>query len=308
MSSLPISPELEEILRDIANDPNATAFTVRPEHLTARVRGENFRIGIAMPGLTTAERELVRAHRAETAWLLREAYRLSILADPDLRSIRRVRGRALSRDGLIARAAEVHDRVPSTQIDPNLADLIAAGGILSGSGRIAALESASQLDPSPSSRIYLAQALADAGAPARSRALLADLLTSSSDAGVRAYTHQALAHTLELLGEYSRGLEHLSLARSSASKAGLGSDFQVRCWLGQVWQSALLDCDTEIERVLRDEAALALRFDEVGRGVVDFWRRSKPTELARAADGLARVRRGALSVNVETERLLNAIA
>src|SRR5262245_29595941 len=68
---LPLDPAIEELLRDIAQDPDACLLRVpRPKALSALARGESIEVS-GMTGLTHAERELVRVHRDEIAYLLR---------------------------------------------------------------------------------------------------------------------------------------------------------------------------------------------------------------------------------------------
>jgi len=85
-SALQLDPAVEEILRDIASDPDACLLRVpRPRALSALSRGETVELG-GVTGLTTAERELVRVHRAEVAYLLRVLCARSLLEAPDSES------------------------------------------------------------------------------------------------------------------------------------------------------------------------------------------------------------------------------
>lgn len=79
--SFPIDPELRLLLQDIADDPKSRLFTPipRPTRLTLSRPDP---IGPAAVGLTSAERQLVRVYREETAQALRDAAVWKLRQDP----------------------------------------------------------------------------------------------------------------------------------------------------------------------------------------------------------------------------------
>lgn len=67
------SPDLEGLLREVAADPQAALFVIPPEKAVRIALDAGTRLGTAATGLVAAERELLRVHRDELAYLLRHA-------------------------------------------------------------------------------------------------------------------------------------------------------------------------------------------------------------------------------------------
>lgn len=67
------SPEVEELLHEIAREPDSILLRVPREKVPAMLMETRSPIGPMTAGLTSAERELVRVHREEFAFQLRQA-------------------------------------------------------------------------------------------------------------------------------------------------------------------------------------------------------------------------------------------
>jgi hypothetical protein len=67
------SPEVEELLREIAKEPDSVLLRVPREKVPAALLETRSPIGPMTAGLSSAERELVRVHREEFAFQLRQA-------------------------------------------------------------------------------------------------------------------------------------------------------------------------------------------------------------------------------------------
>jgi hypothetical protein len=67
-----LDPEVEELLRDVAADPDSALLRVRRGSAVRTLFEELQVAGPATAGLSLAERELVRIHRLELAWLFRQ--------------------------------------------------------------------------------------------------------------------------------------------------------------------------------------------------------------------------------------------
>jgi hypothetical protein len=160
-----LTPEVEALLRDIARDPNSSLLRVeRP----ARLRPFFAREAPASPlaaGLSTPERELVRAHRAEAAFLLRQACLMKLYAGPEIEIERRL-VRQVTVDkaleipelgdwkarGKRALDADAPDRAPADELA--LLERCVNAGSLDGAS-VAQLAAASlRLEPADNARIY----------------------------------------------------------------------------------------------------------------------------------------------------------
>lgn len=84
-----VDPNLLEVLDDIAKDPRARLFRETPQSLLAAMRGESLFTRPSRTGLTHAEQHLLRVHREEYAYWLRQAA-LCALQRPEVRDPRLV--------------------------------------------------------------------------------------------------------------------------------------------------------------------------------------------------------------------------
>ncbi|MBI5364608.1 MAG: hypothetical protein HZA53_15635 [Planctomycetes bacterium] len=73
-----LDPRVEEVLRRIAAEPESRLLRVDRKSMQRELHVDPARVGIAMPWLTSAERQLVQVHRLEVVELLKQcaAYRL----------------------------------------------------------------------------------------------------------------------------------------------------------------------------------------------------------------------------------------
>lgn len=75
------TPEVEEILRDVASDPRSSLLKVdRPQHFRGLFERYS-NVGPRTAGLTSAEREILRVHRGDVARLLGDVCRARLAAD-----------------------------------------------------------------------------------------------------------------------------------------------------------------------------------------------------------------------------------
>lgn len=159
-----LDPHLEEVLADIARDPKARLFMVDPRRLVTGLRSMSRQVSIAQAGLRPAERELLRVHREEVAWLLieevrrmREVGQRSAAVDPRptmaSERVADLAGTFLRTDRSIGGARIALDRLlessGSTSADPT--------------ARLALLDAAVQLVDQPSVRAHRLIELVDVG-------------------------------------------------------------------------------------------------------------------------------------------------
>jgi hypothetical protein len=78
-----LDPQVEEVLRRVATEPGSALLRVpRPSSIKGFFDRQHA-VGIAASGLSSAERQLVQAHRSDVARLLREACRMKLLSGPE---------------------------------------------------------------------------------------------------------------------------------------------------------------------------------------------------------------------------------
>jgi tetratricopeptide (TPR) repeat protein len=75
------TPEVEELLREIAKEPNSVLLRMPREKVKASLMEKRSPVGPMTAGLSNAERELVRVHREEFALQLRRASWVKLAGD-----------------------------------------------------------------------------------------------------------------------------------------------------------------------------------------------------------------------------------
>lgn len=75
------TPDVEELLREIAKEPDSVLLRMPREKVKASLMETRSPVGPMTPGLSNAERELVRVHREEFAFQLRKATWVKLAAD-----------------------------------------------------------------------------------------------------------------------------------------------------------------------------------------------------------------------------------
>jgi hypothetical protein len=77
------TPEVEELLREIAKEPDSVLLRMPREKVKASLMETRSPVGVMTAGLSKAERELVRVHREEFAFQLRQAAWVKLAEDGD---------------------------------------------------------------------------------------------------------------------------------------------------------------------------------------------------------------------------------
>lgn len=227
-----IDPRVEEILREIASDPRSSLLRVPRPRVARELFATPARASATSAGLSAAERELLRVHRAEVASLLKEACK------------RRLAGEARSRDflsrrlgtdreveiieqaELVARARALRSADLSLAHDP-LDDLDPLGllerAITDRAGQapsITQLALASlRLEPEDSTRICLGLDLVFSSQPSTGLEVLARVLDGCTSPLVRSIALANTAFAAYRLGDLSRSLELHARSVSSAEPA-----------------------------------------------------------------------------------------
>jgi hypothetical protein len=148
-----INPELEELVTAIAADPRATRFNIDPRKLLGGFRDGSLLARPAETGLTSAERELLRTHKAEAAYLLR-ALQLKRSQDTPY-------GRSLTQVGPVPSTQSLHRRVDHLQrhdADPTdglLDSLVRRTGTGRNPTGFEVIAASLAIDPTASGVVYL---------------------------------------------------------------------------------------------------------------------------------------------------------
>ena len=225
-----LDPQLEEVLGDIARDPQARHFMVDPRRLVAGLRSIGGQVSIARAGLRPAERELLRVHREEVAWLLVEEARMLRRTD---RTSLTIDTRPLGADDSAAsQLKRILENFPDGAVSSAERTALA---VLLGSAtdvrqmRMSYLALAVAFRDQPSTRVEIALELMDRNSTRSAHAALTSVLAAKPEARVRSSATQALGTALHVLGRPDEARETYRLvARSSTS----GDDSPLRRTLG----------------------------------------------------------------------------
>ena len=82
MSERRVDPDLEQVLVDLEADPQAGLFLAEPRKLIRGLQDGSLLVRPSRTGLSAAERELLKTHRHELAWFLREAWLREFIDHP----------------------------------------------------------------------------------------------------------------------------------------------------------------------------------------------------------------------------------
>jgi len=74
-----LEPEIEELLREVAADPDSSLLRVPRSKAVPTLYEDRPAVGPATDGLSAAEKEILRVHRLEVAWLLRQVCLLKLV-------------------------------------------------------------------------------------------------------------------------------------------------------------------------------------------------------------------------------------
>lgn len=189
-------PRVEELLREIAADPDSTLLRVpRPARLSVVLERRPL-VGVATAGLTLAERELVRVHAGTCAQLFRECA-VAVLHSSPQASANHLRHNSTAKPNRIESLDEWRLRTAAMQKDIEEALRAEPGWLavmrcVSAADRSEALSieslisAAARLEPTDQGRILLAQDLGSCGREVEARDLLGAVLSNRPSPANRA--------------------------------------------------------------------------------------------------------------------------
>ena len=131
-----LSPDLEGVLRDLARHGSGSLLAVDPQQVVRTLRQGWSEVSVAQAGLSSAERHLLEAHRAELAWVLREAYLRGFYADESRSWRARYGGDLAQASEVQADAARLLEHPRTTEL--GVAELL--GSVVGGGGGVGLLE------------------------------------------------------------------------------------------------------------------------------------------------------------------------
>ncbi|MCP3917216.1 MAG: hypothetical protein GY711_16835 [bacterium] len=191
-----------ELLREMSEDPRSTLLRVSP--LAIRARGIE-RVSDQVAGLTVAERQLVRVHRAETALFLRDLARETMTKGEKRRMVL-TRSHEVPRDRRAANPAEAWPERADLLAGMPRERMLAVDRALRGSAleddAAALVALASRLEDSPPNRQLRAATLVDAGDFDEARRLYLELMHRSPSPVRRAQACASLGFIATLEENY----------------------------------------------------------------------------------------------------------
>jgi len=208
-----LAPELEEILRVVGSDPDSNLLRVpRPRRIRSLFDRES---PPSETGLSSAERHLLRVHRHELAWILRQLCIARLIDGPESRDFE---SRHITADRSVALPGphELRDRADCGCVPVEGADCAASRRLieavvrdpLGGTPTVGELASTSfALEATDEARVLIAIELAQGAGPRSALLVLGELLSRNPDRSVAAsaWTHVGLAHAK--LGNFAPALE-----------------------------------------------------------------------------------------------------
>ncbi len=220
---LPVSPELTDLLRELAEHPTAKLFRAD----AARIVRCGLGAAVACTGTTirrpAIERELLGVHRAELGYLLRALFVHTVTTDPATRDRHYYFGKKPTREEWTRDAREAVNETPPAYGEESAAELVTrfvereAGAADLASIAIAAVE----VEESASARIYLAQALISAQRWADARALLRDVLQHPVAPLLRKCAYDFMGVSWDGTGRFDRAMHSYAHALDVAEVDGL---------------------------------------------------------------------------------------
>lgn len=280
-----LDAQFEGLLREAAMHPRSQLLRIDRPSVFASLRTRERPIGVAAPGLTSIERELLQAHRCDLGFLLRRAV-VALMLDPDTQGgwidTSVTDGRSHEPTGIktvreeARTALQFHTAVPSAQHADSVqlvADLLGVED-----RRLSVLEVAAaalRVEPGDEARIYAATHLATtAELPGCRRILTPDILGQMSALN-EAFAREGLALAYARSGDPAGAMDVLLPA------AELGVE-RAEVWLRVLFYALLTGVAQRVS------AATALLDQHVSD--------SNPRVMSFCADLSAKVARGQWAV------------
>lgn len=265
MSAQPqLSPELEEVLRDVAVDPQARLLRVSPRAVALGLRTWREEASPAQAGLTGAERELLAVHRAELAWVLREAGLRAFHANTD-------RSWRAQRVDEAAAEREWEDRQAMTASLPigrgDTDDAVRLVQSLSAPRASELLpeelfEMSMRVELHPSASVFLANEHISMERYPEARLALAPILHAGPPGETRVAALLASAGAAEGLGHHRAWSESVNLALEGARRVAGSGDWSGRAIIASFHLALKTDDATRCAGVLEDVSGQPIRGGE----------------------------------------------
>lgn len=215
-----LSPDLEEVLRDLEQLGTSKLLRVTPAQAARSLAMGWNEVSVAQAGLATVERHLLDVHRAELAWVLREAYLIHLYSAEDT-------GTLCVHEGELTTAEELRrDATHLTELgesEPGVSVLLhsIAGGSVGVTFPLEALLQASlRIERAPSALSYLASEHYCRGRIKAASFSAGRLLNWRPDPLVRLAAHQTRAAALDAQGRESEAAAEFRLAWLLAEREG----------------------------------------------------------------------------------------
>ena len=209
-----MDPEVEGILREIAADPRSRLLRVDRPGLFSAILDHDPRISSFAAGLTAAERHLLDVHRAEVAWLLREACLMKFYGDVDYamwvdETLPKQGSRRISTIAQWNRRKEAELALDEDESVGDAYDLVRRCFESRAALSVTQLASmALRLEPRDNARLYIAFDLLFTRQVDASRRILLDLFESPPSLANAAAAHEALALGYAIQGDRGAALKH----------------------------------------------------------------------------------------------------
>ncbi|MCP3917672.1 MAG: hypothetical protein GY711_19175 [bacterium] len=246
----PLSEELQEVLRDVAQDPRSTLFRVSGNELPDEPVSE------WSAGWTVAERELLRVYREEVGLLLRDVMRFELRRSERGRNLFRFpslphyASATVKEPSLLRRASAYRDLYGADDLPPAVSDVMESLATEpTGKSRVSRVgAAASSLADNDSTAILHAMCQVSEGLSDRQTI---ERLRSVAECSQSQYYKAMAWSNIGLVNESLRQPTEAWRAYRRASALWPEATFYRVCWLG----NALLACDDSASQAAREALA-----------------------------------------------------
>lgn len=230
-SDMLFTPEVEEILREVASDPRSSLLKIsRPEHLRGHFERYS-NVGPHTAGLTVAERELLQVHRSEVARLLGDMCRTRLAAD----TVTVHQSLSVDRKVRIYSESELKAHVEEIEARGDLSDA-GIGGLLercvAGSHRAPSVveiaTAMGRLEPTDTARVLAGMGMTTHDRPRAALDLYRVVLAGRPSRVMASQTWDNVARAFSLLGDSDQALS-ASLEACYANSEKVESRFVSLC-------------------------------------------------------------------------------